>query len=219
MKYSILAAATAAAFALTPISASAVTASLGGTSTTVPDFGDEAGENDFIDSLTAAFSGGTLGFVTGGTISLSAPGKLIFTEVAAESGFGNDFFVGTQEMTETNNTNPFGTGENFLTFSGGETFTTAFGAGAVSGPTFTNNESPATVATLGDTEFGIFFDSTLTEHKTFFLAFDDNGAGPDDNHDDYIVRVEVVPVPLGALLIGTAFLGAGAVRRFGRKAA
>lgn len=208
--------AAAAVLALAPMTAQAVTATIGGTPTAVPPSGSGAGKNDFIAELTAAL-GGSLGFVTSGTISLSAPGTLIFTEVAAESGFDNAFTDGTNTMTETGN---FGFGANFLT-SGGETFSKAFGAGAVSGLEFTSTGSGSLDAALGEGGFGIFYDATkgLTGHTVFFLAYDDNGASEDDNHDDYIVRVQVVPAPLGALLIGTAFLAAGAVRRFGRKAA
>jgi hypothetical protein len=50
---------------------------------------------------------------------------------------------------------------------------------------------------------------------------DDSASLASSDFDDFAVVIEVQPVPLpgAALLIGSAFAGAGAVRRFGRRRA
>ena len=62
---------------------------------------------------------------------------------------------------------------------------------------------------------------TTTPQDWFIAAFDDSGAGPDDNHDDYIVlgRVTPVPLPPAMLLFGTGLAGLGYLSRRRRKTA
>ncbi len=62
----------------------------------------------------------------------------------------------------------------------------------------TNGTPPASTpgvdANIGEIGFGIFVASN-GDYDPFHLyfAYDDNGAGPDDNHDDLIVSVQFVP--------------------------
>ena len=69
--------------------------------------------------------------------------------------------------------------------------------------------------------FATFGDDQTTTGTVLWLFLDDSGAGPDDNHDDLVVRLTVEQVPLpaaGFLLIGA--LGAlGAAKRRSRKKA
>lgn len=188
-----------------PAANAAVT--IGGTSETVPQQGGGAGQNNFITDMTNVL-GGSIAFVTHGTLSLAWDVVLTFTEVAAESGFNNAFTDGTSTMSE----NGF-----FNTFPGGgdESFSAVFGAGAVTGLEFTSSSNGSVDAALGENGFGIFFNPNVSHPTTFFLAYDDNGAGEDDNHDDYIVRVDVSPVPLPAagFLLLSVVGGAVALRR------
>ena len=90
--------------------------------------------------------------------------------------------------------------------------------------TFYNNQSGtnAVTAKLGDEPFGVFVNGAIgnNQHSVFFLAFDDQaGKIDDDNHDDFLIRVNVaaVPVPAAGFLLIGALGGLAALRR--RKAA
>ncbi|MCF2906658.1 VPLPA-CTERM sorting domain-containing protein [Octadecabacter sp. CECT 8868] len=70
--------------------------------------------------------------------------------------------------------------------------------------------------------FATFGDGVTTSGKNLLLFFDDTGknaiAGIDDNHDDLVVMVSVVPLPAGVLLLLTGVGGLGVASRRRRKA-
>lgn len=76
-----------------------------------------------------------------------------------------------------------------------------------------------TTFTAAEAAFGIFLDVgtdvTSTSVNRFYLALDDGGGSPDDNHDDIIIRVDVAPIPLpaGGLLLMGGLAGFAALRR------
>lgn len=50
--------------------------------------------------------------------------------------------------------------------------------------------------------------------KSVFLFLDDGGAGPDDDHDDFLVRLSVTPIPEPATIFtGTVGIGLFISRR------
>lgn len=172
------------------------------------------GYNNFATQLNAALGGNAV-LLAPASITAMAMVGLTFTAVGAESSFNNSFSVaGLGTLSENGN---FGfPSSNLLTTPGSGSMTGVF-SGLLDGLlSFTNNIG--LTVNLGDQEFGVFTQGGAGQHSVFFLAFDDNGAGPDDNHDDFLIRVNVIPLPAGGvLLIGG--LGALAALRRRRKPA
>lgn len=173
--------------------------------------------NNFLDELNAAL-GGVASLLSSVSMLTNGPVTLTFTVVAAESGFVNSFTAtGAGTLGDPGN---FGEGANLLTTAGIGTISGVFN-GLLDGLlSFANDQGPQLIAFPGSGEFGVFTDGGAGDHSLFFLAFDDNGAGPDDNHDDLLIRVRVSAVPLpagGLLLIGG--LGALAMVRRRKMAA
>ena len=83
-----------------------------------------------------------------------------------------------------------------------------FFATLASGPLFSNLDTNINGVTPGS-------------GTTLWVALDDGGAGPDDNHDDMVVRLSILgpgtfQVPDGGAtltLLGCALMGLGALRR------
>ena len=101
---------------------------------------------------------------------------------------------GQYTASTTSNWTNFIDGESFsVNVSDGDTLSDMLFSAA--GGSTARNSQP------GDFDFGVFFLGDQNSLTTFFLAYDDQAGlnnGTDDNHDDYIVRVDVTPVPLPA---------------------
>ena len=176
--------------------------------------GSSISGNDFQSDLDA---GGFNWLAEGAELIVSSAGTFTFYALGSESGFTNSFNVdGSGLFTESNEgwpgsltANEIGTYDVLAptTLSGNVFNFTSSGHGNTHG--------------IGTDEFGIYFqgggglDPILTGHLGIIFAYDDNGAGPDDNHDDLMIYAlftpsTVVPEPatwmmmiLGFGLVGT----------------
>ena len=187
------------------------------------------GSNDFQTQLASvgltAFTAGT-----GTNITLTGPATLVFTYMGSESGFRDNFTATSlsgpifyQELsTSVDNQWPGGG------TSGGIPIGSGLFAGGSLSPylLFSSLDAGAIPSMLGSFGFGVFLpnpNSVGYTTNTFYLGYDDQAANPDDNHDDIIIRVQVLsPVPEPAtwamMLIGFAAIGVALRRRRKAKA-
>ena len=210
-------------FALgSPAYAAPITLS-GGTAGTIP--GTHA-NNNFIGTL---FGGPQIGGYFGSQILFNAaPGsKLTIDFFGAEAGYVNNFvYSGSTIFTHNGGLNiasSLGTpkGTYSTTIGGSGTLPFKFKVNSGSG-SVTNGTNPNDFAglSLGPNFFATcnpFSQSAGaggTSCNSVYLFLDDGGAGPDDNHDDFLVRVSVAQVPEPATIFtGLAGLGLFIVRR------
>ena len=177
------------------------------TSTVIP-----SPANDFASQLNGL---GLVNYTTiGAMISLNANAVLRFEFLGSESGFNDTFTAaGVGSFTEfTTFINNFATPTNLGA--------AAFSAGSLAGLlNFTS--SGGAPATIGQDGFGIFLSRGQLSGdavSTFYLGYVDQINNQDDNHDDMIIRVSVLPpVPEPAtwmtMLLGFAAVGVGMRRR------
>lgn len=177
-----------------------------GTVTAVP------ANNDFKPNLAG------LGLVdwtdVGAAVSLSNASKLKFEFLAREASFNNKFKTSTLNFTSMGP-------PTFVSWSAEQLIgTQSYGAGAITDWKFLRPDN--TAFGIGTQQFGIFLPRGFKAGDTFssrvlYLGFDDTGAGPDDNHDDLILRVSVVPEPAtwAMMIAGFGLVGMAVRRRSG----
>jgi hypothetical protein len=150
------------------------------------------------------------------TLSVTGPAVLSFYFVGSESGYVNTLNVtGGGSHTELNTIPGFAGATPLFQI-------TVNSAGSVAVPmNFTNNQAGwGTLTPGGGTAAkSIAFAylscltgpscATATATDKVLFALDDDGAGPDDNHDDYVgyVVATAVPLPAAFWLLGTGLLG------------
>lgn len=198
------------------------------------------GTNDFLANPLNGFYGGSASAWQAASLTTDQSGTLIFTYHASESGFKNSFTAtpgGTlsESSTGTEGWNTLG----YSTFS--VTGNASYLNGVMASLKFTSDQGAVAAISGNSAErerFAIFGKSTLSGPPTtadflaadgigrFYFGYDDNGAGPDDNHDDMIISMEffahsvpgdpVVPEP-ATLAIWSIGLGVAGLVRLRRK--
>ncbi|MBF9032223.1 hypothetical protein HKCCE3408_17625 [Rhodobacterales bacterium HKCCE3408] len=143
--------------------------------------------NDFADSLPPTL-------LRGASITLTAPARVTFTAIAAESGNANRFAVtGLGELTEDRD---FGFARGALTLRRNSRLVGIFPEGPVD-MLLSFTGANGAVIRPGSPAFAVFAaGAPEAEVTTFYIAVDDrgDGAGIDSDFDDFVIRVEVDPV-------------------------
>jgi hypothetical protein len=194
----------------------------GGTAGTIP--GGDA-SNEVLDALVG-FGGeftNPLNGVYGGVVTLSHATKLRIEHVGYEAAFINEFRIddgsggfasistGGGKALPTSLTSSYETiyanaSEGIVRF--GFLTPDAVGSSSLIGDPYVAN-----IDGQDNTPGFVNFFSYAARDGSIWLWLDDTGAGVDDNHDDMVVRISVVPLPAGGVLLLTGLAGFGAMRR------
>lgn len=200
-----------AALAAVPAIGSAASLSFnGGTSFATPSNFDLNRSLESVDlgSEVVFFSAPSTGSIGGG-LELDSKASLEFTFIGKEAAAFNTFFLGSG-------------GEALTTRSTlGSTLSGAFSSGSIDfGFDTLLNGSIVSILNGGASGFaglGLAFSEIFNGGKSVYALFDD-GRG-DNDLDDMVVRIDViadiseVPLPAGAVLMGTALAAFGFARR------
>jgi len=176
-------------------------------------------------TITTAASGTNKNDVLGGgvkmqdnaAISVTGPAILAFYFLGSESGYTNTLRVGGS-LSHAEPANGLQTYPS--AWPGTKLFSYTMNAGGSVPMRFTSSGFGTTLLPGGgDAAKSIAFAYlscltgpgcwTTTPTNTVLFALDDSGAGPDDNHDDYVGYFVATPVPLppAVWLLGSALLG------------
>lgn len=164
--------------------------------------------NDFNSALMAL----SFDSIVAGTITATTAGTVTFYYHASESGWNNEFLanggVGANSVSFTESANkswdPIGIQIGSISISAGELLDLAF----------VSNNGP--LHGIGSAEFGIFSNLAIGSFFSdaddplggrMYFGHDDDGAGPDDNHDDIIVSARFTAVPEANSLFVWSILG------------
>lgn len=184
-------------------------------------------KNDVLSALGLS----TLGGYYGSQIRLTSDAKVTYTFVGFEAGFANRFLTGTGVF----DTEIYAPNNKVINVANGlASFTENASAGLLDFRFLVNGGKKGIVngteninnVGLGGVRNPDFFATmvgapTATSGNSIWLFLDDLGAGPDDDHDDLVVRIDVeggtgptpVPLPAGFALMGTALASFGFLRR------
>jgi hypothetical protein len=191
---------------------------IGGTAGSIPG----GASNEFIPGL---FAGPQIGGYFGSQVMVNVPAgaTLLMEFFGAEAGFHNEFNLFGEVFDHPGGTiiapnlaSPLGTyslgiiGVGLLPFS----FDVNNNAGSVvnsSNPDDSGGSAMGPNFFASCNPFGTSAGSGGRSCSTLYLFLDDGGAGPDDNHDDFLVRMTLTSVPepttIGLLGLGLLVLG------------
>ncbi len=164
--------------------------------------------NDFAAELIAL---GYTSFNQGGTLTVNSGGTITVEAYGSESANYNSFWIsGVQRFAETDPA----VKTFYNTFVAAGTGTAAQFNAALATMLFVvnvDNTGGSQNAAVGTSGFGFFFNPN--DLSSIMLAFDDNGANPEDNHDDLLIRLAFVPEPATWAFMILGFAGLGLARR------
>jgi hypothetical protein len=141
--------------------------------------------------------------VRNGTLALTAPGRVTFTYLGSEAGYGNRFTADGGSFHNKSGTN--------------EAFTSDFLAGLI-GFSFSTDSPAGSVANGKSTGWhqSIALFQPAGNSRRVYALFNDSSTS-DKDYDDLVVRLDVAPIPLPAaawlLVAGIGGLGLAARRR------
>ncbi len=148
----------------------------------------------------------------GGNVQFGSAVRLEWTFTGYEAGYVNRLIVGS--TCDVSNRAQVGT--RCVTEQAAGALQYSFLVKDFNGRLFSVNQDTNYDPRTNDTSINptVFF-GLIDGTDEFWIALDDGGAGPDDNHDDWVGRVRVVAVPdpaVGTILGAGLLLGAGVHR-------
>lgn len=173
---------------------------------------DIVSSNDFKSTLAGL---GVNTYTLGASLGLDSAGSVTYYYYGKEAGYRNDFLTGNLSYSSgytPTSQNRFASPIEIGSVSTGPGLLDFSFCSYSAGPSLVGCSTNAQNDALGMSSFqSIAFNIT---GNTAWLFWDDSGAGPDDNHDDMIIKAVFtpstsVPEPSALALFGFGLLGVG----------